>query len=404
MLRYSLITFFTIYNIVWAAEVKIDYKLTPNTRIIIDEIHIGKDRIYCASQNLNIQEREIIISTTGEGFIGRVSKITKGLNGYYLEVDDVSLEEAFEYLKVEYKDNLKNLKIRDVDGIFVKSIFDRSRSDEIFNIKLDNFVVYDYDKDPATKDDRIIVDGVIKLRGDIEWKIDIEKNSFRGFSFVADVDKGSEFEIKISTPIKIPLPFSKEIEIIKYEFMPITVGPVVFTPIISFVAGFKININGDVVVNFKHDISGRYGISYNNQRWDSRVDVKEKSFDGKINFVGGEGSIKGYLGPVFKMNFYNRFTTYIKGSGYLNLNSNTVSLNPFKLFWEMKAGIETILGVRANIFSWLSKDFEKDIKVYETLINSGTIGREIKRIKIRELPQNKDLSMPKGLDDSSFWF
>lgn len=340
---------------------RIDYKLSPGAEIVsLNLLDAG-----------NLKEGAILISLENGGSISKV--ISK--QGAALETRPASMEEAFESLDAVYSGELKPGEVKKTDYFYGGLSLDGSKGDgKEFNLKLDKVVLYDYDGDPATKDDRIVADGDMNFLLGLDWDIKIDRNSIKELTFANKVDQKSVFDVLLSTPIRIPLPFKKEFKLVEYEFAPVIIGPVVFTPIVTVSAGFDVGVAGKVKVNINQKLSGRYGTHYLDGRWNGISETKEKSFKGFLSFLGADGWLKGYAGPKIKLNFYNTAGPYVEGFGYLKAKAATASFHPLMINWGLYGGLEANAGVSVKIFSFGMKDFKKTIATYEHLIGSGTFG------------------------------
>ncbi|MEF3279552.1 MAG: hypothetical protein K6357_01090 [Elusimicrobiota bacterium] len=357
--------FIFVFSTSLFADYKVNYKLNPSAKIIPDSnLNYKKDEL---------KEGDILIFLEDGGKIFKVVD-TKGKE---YKTEPATIEEAFEFLDISYSGDLKPSDIKKANYYFNGIGIVQSKSDKVFNIKLDNVILFDYDGNSSTKDDVITADGFINIFSNIDWKIDIEESSIKEIKFVNSVDQKSDFKINISTPIRIPVPFSKEFKLIEYEFNPVIIGPVVFTPILSVYAGFNVGVAGKIMININQKISGKYGAHYINGKWSGLTEVNDKSFKGFLSFIGADGWLKGYAGPKLKLNFYNTAAPYIEGFGYLKTQADLTSYKPFIVDWKLFGGVESNLGVSVKIFSLGMKDFEKKIWGWESLINQGTIGSKL---------------------------
>ncbi len=356
---YLMVLFLSVFFLNLNAQNHFDYKLKSNAKIIHNTKYL-KD----------IKKGDVLIITEGDGNIIRV---VGEENGEY-KFEPASFEEAFDFLEVSYSGSLKKDDIKNVSYYFEGVKLEEQRSGKNFKIKLDNVILFDYDGNPNTKDDIILADGFIDIISDIEWKINIDGGSIQELKFINLVDQKSDFKINISTPLRIPLPFSKEFKLVEYEFSPVTIGPVVFTPVLAVYAGFNIGVAGKVMINIDQKISGRYGTHYLNGKWEGIAGINDKAFKGFLSFIGADGWLKGYAGPKLKLKFYDTFAPYIEGFGYLRTTADLINYKPIIIDWKIFGGVEANLGVSVKVFSSGMKDFEKKVWGWESLVNSGTIG------------------------------
>lgn len=340
---------------------RISYKLSPGAEIVsLNGLGAG-----------NPKEGAILISLENGGSISRV--ISR--QGQPLKTQPASMEEAFESLDAVYSGELKPGDVKNAEYYYEGLSLDASKGNgKEFNLKLDNVVLYDYDGNPATRDDRIVADGGMNFLLGTDWYIKIDGNSISELNFANNIAQKSVFDVLLSTPIRIPLPFRKEFKLMQYKFAPVIIGPVVFTPIVTVSAGFNVGVAGKVKVNINQNLSGRYGLRYLNGYWSGISETKEKSFKGFLSFLGADGWLKGYAGPQVKLNFYNTVGPYIEGFGYMKTKAYTASLKPLIINWGLYGGLEANAGVSVKIFSFGMRDFEKTIATYEREIATGTFG------------------------------
>jgi len=390
------IVFLAFANNNYAASGSVSYKLSPYTKFFTPDYKLiaieGDEYVYqFPDKAMEIKEGDIIISTQDNGDIRKIISIRKYQDKYYFKTRQATIEEAFEYLDLSYRDFLKPAEIKNQDGIQgVRLVNSKDSSDE-FNVKLDNVVLAAFDGNPNTTQDRIIVNGLMKFTSEIDFLIKSENYSLKELKFVENINKTSDFELKISSSfnLNIPIPFTKNIKLAEWTFTPITIGPVVFTPIISVVVGIKATATGHLKINTSQKISYSGGLHYLNGRWTPISRLSGKSFLGNVAFLGADANLKTYLGPQLKLNFYNVAGPYINGFGYLKLTGTLLNPKPPVIDWALRGGLEANTGVSIKIFSFFKKDFNKNLIDYGILISHGTIGREMpKSINVQDISLN----------------
>jgi len=354
------------------------YKLSPDTKIFSSMKDIKENML---------RDGDIIVVLDDGGKISRID-VDKDSS---IKMNNATIEDAFEELDVRYfysliKNDISESKYY-YDGVELIS----ERDPKNFKIKLSDVVLYDYDGDKNTKDDRVTIEGLVDILSNLDWHIKVEKNSIKEINFRNAINQSSDFKINISTPIRIPIPFSKEFKLAEYEFSPIVVGPVVFTPILSVIVGLSVGVAGRFDVDINQRLSSTHQIQYIDGEWRYNSDVNDKSFKGFVNFIGADGWIEGYIGPQLKLNFYNTFGPYIEGFGFIRTQADLLNYKPLKIDWKLYSGIKANAGASVKIFSLGMNEFEKNIYKYEVLINSGVVPSE-KIIKISLPIDNIDIS------------
>jgi len=287
-----LIVFLAFANNNYAASSSISYKLGPYTKLLTPDYKLlaieGDEYIYeFPDKAMEIKEGDIIISTQDNGDIRKIISVKKYHDKYYFKTRQASIEEAFEYLDLSYKNLLKPAEIKNQDGIKGVHLINSNDSSNEFNLKLDNVVLADFDGNPNTTQDRIIVNGLMKFTSEIDFLIKNENYSLKELKFIENINKISDFELKISSSfnLNIPIPFTKSIKLAEWTFAPITIGPVVFTPIISVVVGIKATATGYLKINTSQKISYSGGLHYLNGRWTPISILSDKSFLGNVSFL-----------------------------------------------------------------------------------------------------------------------
>jgi len=391
-----LIVFLAFANNNYADSSSISYKLGPYTKLLTPDYKLlaieGDEYIYeFPDKAMEIKEGDIIISTQDNGDIRKIISVKKYHDKYYFKTRQASIEEAFEYLDLSYKNLLKPAEIKNQDGIKGVHLINSNDSSNEFNLKLDNVVLADFDGNPNTTQDRIIVNGLMKFTSEIDFLIKNENYSLKELKFIENINKISDFELKISSSfnLNIPIPFTKSIKLAEWTFAPITIGPVVFTPIISVVVGIKATATGHLKINTSQKISYSGGLHYLNGRWTPISILSDKSFLGNVSFLGADANLKTYLGPQLKLNFYNMAGPYINGFGYLKLTGILLNPKPYVVDWALRCGLEANAGVSIKIFSFFKRDFNKNLIDYSILISHGNIGREVpKNINVQDISLN----------------
>ncbi|MCX7589861.1 MAG: hypothetical protein N2Z85_02905 [Patescibacteria group bacterium] len=341
-----------------------EYNLSKNVKILNT-----KDFNY---EKLN--NGDIVVILDGEG---RIIKVKDFKNDIF---EDASMEEAFENLNESYVYTINPKDIKS-EKYYTKGVY-LDKHDNEFKVLFKNFEIIDYDSNLQTTDDKIVIDGFLNINLDGKWKISIEKNSINELEFYNNLKQNSRFEITFSTPIRVPLPFSREITISEYEFQPVIVGPIVFTPTLSIVAGFNIGVAGTIKLNLSNSINAFYNITFKNGRWESNGNLDEKEFGGNIDFIGADGWIKGYIGPRMKLKFYDIVGPYTELVGFLKTETKTVNLTPFLFKWGLYGGADINAGISVKIFSLGMNDFEKKIFSYESEIVSGFFPKKEKSFQV----------------------
>lgn len=342
--------FFAII-IIFGCNLFADYKLSKNARII-------------NSRDFEINEGDIIVNVFEDG---ELLKVVRRDDQLYLE--KASMEEAFEYLNVSYSYTLDPEDVK--NELFSLKGVSLEKKENKFRLVFNNFELLDYDLDSNTKDDKILVNGYVEFSIDGSWDIRIEKNLLKELNFFNSFDQKSDIEILFSTPIRVSIPFSKDFLIAEYELSPIDVGPVVFRPVVSFVAGFNVGIAGSLKVNLKNSFNGFYKIDFVNGRWSYGGNLHKKEQNGYLSFVGADGWIKAYIGPKVKIKFYDVLGPYMESFGFVKSEVKTVTLKPLTMKWSLYGGFDLNAGVSAKIFSFALKDFERNIYRYEKEIITG---------------------------------
>jgi len=201
----------------------------------------------------SIQVDDILIGQNDEvaynGFLRKVTSISRERDGLVLETEPAQLMEAFESLHISETLQLHPSDIRSHDlrkGVVLLNDPD----DEWFILSL-NLVLYDHDDDYGTTNDQIRVAGVDSFRIEIPVNVD------------GDLLDLHYFEISLKTEARVHLQLEADIEgvtieesyplgePIRFARIPIPGVPIYITPKLTP----AVHINGDLSVSFETSLS-----------------------------------------------------------------------------------------------------------------------------------------------------
>ncbi|HOJ86109.1 MAG TPA: hypothetical protein PLD81_02065 [Elusimicrobiales bacterium] len=359
------------------------YKLNPNARIITLDMKMvcnGDKCVMPFSKDFDLKEGDILVSTVGEGYIKKIGSVKKNKYEYEILTEPATIEEAFESLKFDFRNELNPKDVvkftKEVEGV---EILNSKAEAKEFSIKLNDVVIHDFDNNPKTTDDRIVLNGVLNFDSYMDLDMEVENSELKAFSFKNRLVQKSDFKLNISSHVNIPISFGKSIKLCEYKMAPVAVGPVVFTPIFSVILGITLSAKGEVAINAGQKLDYIGGLVYSNGKWNEVSELKDKSFLGGVSFIGAKTFVKAYIGPKFLINLYDTLGPYINGFAYAKINGD-LHIKPNSFLWELYGGLEANAGVNLKILSYFQKDFNKNLIDYSVLIKSGVFEKNNKSI------------------------
>ena len=318
-----------------------------------------------ASEIGNLKIGAIIIGTTGNGFLRKVTGVTTVNGQYVIETTSATLEEAIEFANVVIK---RALTPADIDpskspvlkkGISIRKV---SVSGE-FNIDLFDVLLLDEDGNPATTGDQITASGSISFKTTLECNMKIEWFKLKKFEFIKTDQETVNIELKSGIEKSI----KKEFEVGKIYLTPIPIGPIILVPEITVVVGGEAQIGLVITTGITQQATLTAGVRYENEVW-TPIGSYTNEFQYSLPTISAGGEIKCYAGPKLALKFYDAVGPYLNVNGFLKFNVQAV---PPNLIWSLTGGIECVGGVEMDIFDVIKLGWKGTFPPYSKVIVAG---------------------------------
>lgn len=209
-----------------------------------------------------------ITNTTPTGALRKVTSISTSGNQTIVQTTPATLEQTMQSGSVIVTGTLSPDAIKEASiakGVSLIKSKVRDQSIGNFEIKIDDVVIYDADKDPETTDDQVKLNGSISLEPSFDFKVKIEDWQLKEASFTQTTPL--KFEISVASETSIDI-VDKKKEIARYVFnsMIVWAGPVpiVITPILSINVGLDGTVSYGAFTSINDEASYTAGLVYDN--------------------------------------------------------------------------------------------------------------------------------------------
>lgn len=244
-----------------------------------------------------------------------------------------------------------------VGGFSSKSY--RIESDEKgFVFALNDVELYDADGDPATKGDRVSLDGNFSFAPTVSLEVDIDGFELKTLTF--EIGSEQQASIRVTAGREATFAETRTLESIELPPISFSIGPVpvVIIPRIDLRIGVDGVVNAEVTAGIAADASVRVGFGYQNGSWSPIADLQPNaSFDAPSFRDGAKGSARVWAGPRLEMAAYGVAGAYGELRGYIKGEIDSTA-NPW---WELSAGVEAFAGIFIEAFDTTVADYETDL-------------------------------------------
>ena len=323
----------------------------------------------------------IITDTTPYGLLRKVTNVTIDASQVTVVTTDATLEDAIDEAEVIIGQTLAASDITSfvplVEGVTLQEAIPGPVGPQAC-IGLNN-VLYDADGNESTTNDQVALNGSACLDPTIRFafgmKLDI------GWTHISLKLKNLVFAIGITESIDLGLignytySFSKEIPVAEITFGAITVGPLVFIPILTVYVGIDGSLSAGITASVTQNTWLEVGVQYSSGDW-SPIHNFTSGFGYRLpelSTLSAQAQI--YAKPQFDLLLYGITGPYANIKGYFDLEMYPLN-DPWLTLW---AGLQAGVGVTAKVFG-------------KTLVNYGLTLPDY-REKIVELAGNRPPSI-----------
>lgn len=306
--------------------------------------------IYFDSQQPELKRGDIIVSgidkKTPNGMIRKIKNISPSFTK--IETEQSNLEEAVnnDFLEKHISFSQEDIETTDMN----RTIKNTGRK---FSLGYEK-IIYDADGNLNTKNDQVLLKGKIGFDLNTYLKMNFSKHKLDEAHIRGEVEGNIEIDL-ISESDNIILSKEKNLGHLQLNpfAIPLGVVPVVIKPEIDLIAKFDGKINSRTKSKIRDSFSLNCSLSYEGEKW-----VSEKQLSNSLGFeldAEGEANFKASVGPRLSLKFYGIAGPSIMPNTYLEFDADTEA-NPW---WELHGGLETILGIDAEVIGKSVIDYEK---------------------------------------------
>jgi uncharacterized protein (TIGR02145 family) len=294
-----------------------------------------------------------ISEKTPFGFLRKVINISNDKTSITTEY--ASLDELIKSGKLEIKSSMfpKILQKKSLNKGFILKPFTNGGFN--FYYAFENFVVYDLDNNFSTTNDQLRINGDL----DFSASMDMEVNFL---SLNLDLTSEVITELTLMAEAELTGIIDKEKKVGELYFTPLTIGPVVVTPVIESFVGIKGNLSASASAGISDILTIEAGITYSGG-WEAGASIDNQFTFNNIE-VSLDGTLRGYVKAKLSFILYEVVGPSIYASPYLEGQIN-INQTPW---WKLYAGSEGGIGINmGRIISFIS-DYEYPLVDYPILL------------------------------------
>ncbi|GJM25135.1 MAG: hypothetical protein DHS20C16_15500 [Phycisphaerae bacterium] len=220
-----------------------------------------------------------------------------------------------------------------------------------------DYELYDADGDPATRGDRVWLDGNFSFVPTMGFDIEISGFSLQKLTF--EIGSDQQASIRVSAGREATFDKAEILETIELTPITFSIGPVpvVLVPRIVFRVGVNGTVTADLTTGIQSDATVRVGFGYQNgsfspvSEFDSNADFDAPNFRD-----GAMGSAKVWAGPRAELAAYGIAGVYGELRGFVEGEVDGTA-DPW---WTLSAGAEALAGVFVRVLDITIADYETD--------------------------------------------
>ncbi|MBI5638885.1 MAG: SUMF1/EgtB/PvdO family nonheme iron enzyme [Nitrospirae bacterium] len=304
-----------------------------------------------------------VTSLTPNGALRKVTATASQGDQVMVQTIQATIEEAIENGKILLS---RTLSPNDVassqahrEGVAVRRSAAGLEGD-LFTIDFNDTVVYDRDGDPYSLYDQVIINGSLSFSLNILFEADIEWFKLKKLQFKNIVTE--DLNIEVSSKVEVPV-LEKKLQLAKYRFAPIQVGPVTLVPELSLVAGLEGNVTIGVTSGVTQTATLTTGVMYSNGDWSPIADFSNE-FDFIPPTLEDSLQVKAYAGGELALLLYGLAGPYGNINGSLRLDVDVFD----QPWWKLYGGLFSDVGIKVDVLGREIADFSATVINYEKLL------------------------------------
>ncbi len=308
-----------------------------------------------------------VSETTPYGFLRKVTAVDDSGGNVILTTEQGTLEEAYEQLTVNVEQVLTPADLQtfnDMPGVTLVQSPDGGDG-LVLEYLLDSVVLYDEDGDEETTDDQIVADGSLSFSPSYSFRLLIDGFSVEEVYFSQTMSVQSELTVSSTISYDIEPPEYPVTPPIPLAAFPIPGLPVVITPVLQILAGFKGSIYAGISTSVAQTTDFTSGLQYSNDTWQPFANVQSE-FDFEPPTVSAGASFYAYAGPKLTFLINGVVGPFVNAN--LGLKLDITPLDDPLL--TLKAGLDVRIGFSIEIFSRVLLSYDTVVIEYWVLILS----------------------------------
>jgi len=360
-------------------------RLPENDARIVNVTVLNGSVVYeysSAPDKLNYSVGDIIVGTTGMGYLRRITGIEQTGSEVKLLTENASLEDVIKKGEINFEKNLTSAMIQTESLASTSSLAETNSQ----------FTLYEFDID-FEKD--FTVDGVsVSIIGSASFDINLIMEArydwFKGLQRVYFAAQTiTKFSLGITASKAID--YSKEITLFDHYFptFTITVGgiPILLTPRMSVLVGLDAALEGSLTASIQGNITTESGVKYENGAW-SPVNDATHSIDYQTPTLSGSCEAEVYsIIPRLQLLIYGVVGPYFELRPYLSFDAEaSITVSQTTLSWNLDAGLKGTAGIEIAVFGRTIADYSDEIFDLKWDISQGNV--VIATSTVPSAPQN----------------
>ena len=336
-----------------------DVKIPDTTKVLDDQTlaslqSVSSDLVSFTFANATPQldalaEGDVIVADVYEpvlpaGTLRKVVGVDRTGPGVVVTTGPARLEDAVEQGSI---DETRSLRMEDLVGVSGKATRAAIGPDGLY-VGFDNVVIYDYDNDPSTTNDQVILFGNLAIEPDFGLTLKISNFSLKELTF----DMTGELSANLNVEARREAKFgdSQGVLVTTLYFQPITffIGPipVVLQPSIAVYVGVDGKVTAKTNVGMKVDASARLGFGYH----DGKIGpVTDFDYSGTLEVPsfadGAVAEARAFARTRLTVSAYGIAGGYVEARVYARALVD-VAANPW---WKLCAGVEGSAGLHIGL-------------------------------------------------------
>ena len=287
------------------------------------------------ASDYNLKEEDVIVSSVNEGYLRKISKITKRNGQLVIETKEASLTDAIEKGSVEFN---KELLPKEMTIEYL------SEGTQISKDKL-SFLSLTINENLSNG---LNISGSFNISCFINGAFEIDYFDIEKIDVGYTIVENSDLYANI-TLANINVSKEKLIAQLNFNTFVVLVGglPVTITPVLELFAGANINANSTFRTGVTQELEYIAGLKYQNNTWNDYQNVTKSNFRYYQPTLSASLSSNIYIKPRLSFKIYGTVAPYLSAKLYGELNANIYS-NPW---WTLYAGVNADIGVYMKVFS-----------------------------------------------------